>query len=198
MAAPAPALEVPVQLVVVGASAGGVEALKLLVAALPATLACPVVIVLHLSAKGKSVLSDILGRAGPLPSRPIVDGEPAAAGLHVAPVDRHVLVTRTGLRLSTGPQEHGLRPAVDPTLRSAAEVYGAGAVGVVLSGTGRDGAAGLRAIHDAGGRSLVQQPTEARYAAMPEHAIATDHPDAVLPLEALAERMVGWCAAPRR
>lgn len=184
------------KLVVIGASAGGVEALKELVAVLPATLACPVVVVLHLSATGKSVLAEILDRAGPLASRTVDDGDLLTPGIHVAPNDWHVVLTRTELRLDHGPPENGLRPAADPTMRSAAEAFGEHAVGVVLSGTGRDGAAGLAAMKAAGGRTLVQDPGEARYAAMPEHAIAKGAPDAVLALAGLADRIAAWCAEP--
>lgn len=122
------------------------------------------------------------------------DGDPVTPGIHVAPNDRHVLVTRTGLRLDDGPPEHGLRPAADPTMRSVAEAWGEHALGIVLSGTGHDGAAGLAAIKAAGGRTLVQEPTEARYAAMPEHAIAERTPDAVLTLAGLADQIAAWCA----
>lgn len=182
----------PVDVIVVGASAGGVEALKELVAALPATLACPVLVVLHLSARGESVLPAILDRAGPLQAKAAVHGERPGPGIHVAPVDRHLLVTATGLALDAGPPEHSVRPAIDPTMRSAAATLGPGTVGVVLSGTGHDGAEGLAAIRAAGGRSLVQDPKEAKYAAMPEHAIATGAPEGVLPILRLCEQLVAW------
>ncbi len=179
-------------MVVIGASAGGVEALKALAALLPGDLACPVLVVLHLSATSKSVLADILGRAGPLAAHAAVHGERPGPGLHVAPVDRHLLVTEGGLMLDDGPREHSLRPAIDPTMRSAAAVHGPGVVGLVLSGTGQDGAEGLLAIHTAGGRTLVQEPEEALYPAMPEHAIATQAPDAVLSLQGMSEQLSAW------
>ncbi|MBA2347549.1 MAG: chemotaxis protein CheB [Solirubrobacterales bacterium] len=182
----------PAELVVIGASAGGVEALKELVAMLPVTLACPVLVVLHLSARGRSMLPAILDRAGPLEARVAVHGAWPGAGVHVAPVDRHLLISSDGLLLDTGPKEHGLRPAIDPTMRSAAATFGPGAVGVVLSGTGHDGAEGLSAIREAGGRSLVQDPAQALYAAMPEHAIAAGAPDAVLPLTELSAQLAAW------
>ncbi len=181
-----------VELVVIGASAGGVEALKDLVAALPGTLECPILVVLHLSANYRSFLADILDRAGPLEARPAVDGARPGPGIHVAPVDRHLLVTVAGVVLDNGPPENHVRPAIDPTMRSAAALYGRGAVGVVLSGTGHDGAKGLEAIHAAGGRTLVQDPAEALYSAMPEQAIATREPDAVLPLAGLSDQLAAW------
>lgn len=182
----------PAGLIVVGASAGGVVALEELVGALPATLVCPLVVVLHLSALGRSVLPVILGRAGPLPARAIIDGRCARAGINVVPVDRHVLVTGDGFVLGHGPLEHGLRPAIDPTMRSAAAMHGTATIEVILSGTGHDGAAGLAAIGAAGGRTLVQDPEEARYRAMPEWAIAAQAPDAVLPVAGLAARLAAW------
>lgn len=181
-----------VEMVVIGASAGGVEALKDLVAALPGTLECPILVVLHLSAHYKSFLAHILDRAGPLEARPAVHGERPGPGIHVAPGDRHLLVTVAGLVLDNGPPENHVRPAIDPTMRSAAALYGRGAVGVVLSGTGHDGAKGLEAIHAAGGRTLVQEPVEALYSAMPERAIATREPDAVLALKGLSEQLAAW------
>jgi len=177
---------------VVGASAGGVEALKALAAGLPADLGCPVVVVLHLSSTGTSVLPAILERAGALPASAARDGDDLHPGhLHVAPPDCHVLVTPGGLRLSGGPRENGVRPAVDPTMRSAAESYGDTAVGIVLSGTRDDGTAGLAAIKANGGRALVQDPVEALHAGMPRSAMAHVSLDAVLPVADIAR----WLAA---
>jgi two-component system chemotaxis response regulator CheB len=182
-----------IRIVVVGASAGGVEALKDLAAALPAELACPVLVVLHLSARGTSVLAQILDRAGPLPARTVTGACPLPPhGLLVAPNDRHVLVGPDGLSLDDGPPEHGVRPSLDPSMRSAAATYGAGVVGVVLSGTGEDGTDGLRAIQAAGGRILVQDPDEARYPGMPQHALDSLDADGVLLVAGIAARLGDW------
>lgn len=185
----------PVGLAVVGASAGGVEALKAFAAGLPADLGCPVVVVLHLSSTATSVLPAILERAGALPALAARDGDELRPGhLYVAPPGCHILITPGGLRLSGGPRENGVRPAVDPTMRSAAESYDRSAVGIVLSGTRDDGTAGLAAIKAGGGRALVQDPVEALHPGMPRSAMAHVSLDAVLPVAGIAR----WLAAAAR
>src|SRR5215212_6592284 len=123
----------PSRVIGVGASAGGIEALRRLLGGLPAGLEAAVCVVLHIPARGPSVLAHILDRAGPLPVTTASDGEPLRAGhVYVAPPDCHLLVRRDHLELSRGPKENGVRPAVDPTFRSLAGSHGASAVGVVL------------------------------------------------------------------
>jgi two-component system chemotaxis response regulator CheB len=159
-------------IVVVGASAGGVEALRALAGSLPEDLPAPVVVVLHIAKHAPSALPAILGRAGPLPAVAAEQGGPLVNGvIYVAPSDRHVLVDDGLLRLSLGPTENGHRPAIDPLFRSAAAGYGPRAVGVVLSGTRDDGTAGLVAIADRGGTALVQEPGDALYPGMPISAL---------------------------
>ena len=176
---------------VVGASAGGVEALKHLASCLPVDLGCPVVVVLHVSSVGTSVLPAILDRAGPNTATAAVDGDLLLPGhLYVAPPNRHVLVTPGGLRLSDGPRENGHRPAVDPTMRSAVQTYGARTVGIVLSGTRDDGTAGLAAIKEGGGRVLIQDPDEALYSGMPRNAMAGVAHDGVLTIVEIARWLV--------
>lgn len=187
-----------IDIAVVGASAGGVEALRLLVAALPVGLGCPVVIVLHLASHGTSVLAHILELAGQLETSTICDGDALSDGhLFVAPPDYHVLVERGRLRLSDGPRENWLRPAVNPTMRSAARVYGPGVVGIVLSGTRDDGTAGLAAIRAGGGRTLVQDLDEAMYSGMPASALAAGTVDEVLRVTGIARWLAAAAGAPR-
>jgi two-component system chemotaxis response regulator CheB len=158
--------------VVVGASAGGVEALRALVGSLPPDLPSPVVVVLHISRHAPSALPAILNRSGPLPAVPAEHGAPLRDGVvHVAPADRHVLIADGHLHLSLGPTENGHRPAIDPLFRSAAAEFGPRAVGVVMSGTRDDGTAGLAAIAGRGGTALVQEPADALYPAMPTSAL---------------------------
>ncbi len=177
--------------VVVGASAGGVEALSALARALPPDFAAPVVVVLHVPASGTSVLPHILSRAGALPARHGVDGEVLEPGIiYVAPPNCHILVADHRITLDRGPRENGHRPAIDPLFRSAAVAFDRRSAGVVLSGTLDDGTAGLLAIKHRGGATLVQDPEEALYTSMPASAIRYVHPDYVLPTRELVDVLV--------
>lgn len=175
------------QVVVIGASAGGVEALRTVVAGLPADLPAAVVVVLHVPRNSPGMLAGILDRAGPLPAVAAEHGSVLRPGaVHVAPPDHHVLVSDGRLVLSTGPTENGHRPAVDPLFRSAALARGPAAVGVVLSGTRDDGAAGLVSLVEHGGTAVVQDPQEALFAATPRHALELVPEAVVLPSDRIA------------
>ena len=128
------------QIVCVGASAGGIEALRTLVAGLPADFGASIIVVLHTSPESPGILGNILDRAGALAAANAVDGERIQPGrIYVAPSDYHLLVEPGIVRLTRGPKENRFRPAIDPLFRSAASVYGPVAVGVILSGNLDDG-----------------------------------------------------------
>ncbi|MFL5928316.1 MAG: chemotaxis protein CheB [Gaiellaceae bacterium] len=178
-------------IVVVGASAGGVEALLRFARACPADFPIPILVVLHVPATGPSVLPLILGRAGPLQAVHAEDGmETNGGGLYIAPPDRHLRINGNRMYLDPGPRENGHRPAIDPLFRSAADSHGRRAAGVVLSGTLDDGTVGLYCIKEAGGATLAQDPSDAVYPAMPANAIAYAKPDYVLPVEELVDTLV--------
>lgn len=173
--------------VVVGASAGGVEALTTLAAGLPEDLDAAVCVVLHLPASAESRLANILSRAGPLPAVQARGGEQLARGrVYVAPPDRHLLVRDGGLIVVRGPHENGARPSIDALFRSAAVSYGRRTVAVVLSGSRDDGVAGASAVGARGGCVVVQSPDDALFPGMPSETVSRDHPDRVLPLAELA------------
>lgn len=180
----------PVHTVAIGASAGGIEALRNLVAALPVDFQAAVLVVLHLPPKGTSVLPQILSRAGALKAITAEDGMPAEGGcIYVAPPDCHLLAEDGVVRLDHGPRANGHRPAVDPLFRSVAEAYGAAGAGVVLSGVLDDGTAGLMAIKRAGGMTLAQDPGEALYEMMPRSAIEIVAPDYVGTAEQIGRKL---------
>ncbi len=167
----------------VGTSAGGVEALTKLAAALPADFPAPVLVVLHVPAFSASNLPAILDRAGPLTADHARDHEPLVAGrIYVAPPDFHLLAEPEEIRLGLGPHEHNHRPAIDALFRSVALAFGPAAIALVLTGALDDGAAGVGAVKSRGGTVVVQDPKDALYPAMPAHALAVDPSAHVAPL----------------
>lgn len=159
-------------IVVIGASAGGIEALLELVGQLPSNFEAAVFVALHLAADSPGTLPAILSNAGSLPANHAADGAPIVSGrIYVAPADHHLLLERGRMRITRGPKENRFRPAIDPLFRTAAYAYGSQVIGIVLSGSLDDGAAGLWAIKDRGGLAVVQDPTEAAYPSMPLHAL---------------------------
>lgn len=180
--------------IVIGASAGGVEALRTLVRALPADLPAAVLAVLHVPAYGGSVLPAILQRSGHLTARhPAITQPLAQSEIIVAPPDHHLVLDDSLVRLTRGPRENGHRPAIDVLFRSAARAAGARVIGVVLSGVLDDGTAGLSAIVAQGGIAVVQDPHDALYPSMPVNAIEHVKVDHVVPTEQLGQLLAQLC-----
>jgi len=185
--AAAPARDV----IAVGASAGGVQALMHLLSKLPGDLPAIIGVVLHRSPYYETQLPWVLGRHTSLEVVEPHDDERLERGVvYVAPRDRHLLFDGGRARLSGGPREHMTRPAIDPLFRSAADSFGARVAGVLLTGFGGDGVPGFIAIKAAGGVSLVQDPRDAAHPTMPRRAIAEDDVDAILPLDGIAAALV--------
>jgi two-component system, chemotaxis family, protein-glutamate methylesterase/glutaminase len=174
-------------IIVIGASYGGVEAMKELVGGLPERFPATIFFVQRLSPTAPSALPKILANAGPLPISFPADFEPLKSGhIYVAPPDHHLLIEQGHVRLTRGPKENGFRPSIDALFRSAAYAYGPRVVGVVLTGMLDDGTAGLRAVKDRGGTAIVQDPKEAAAPSMPQSAMQYVEVDYRLPLSGIA------------
>lgn len=174
-------------IIVVGASAGGVEALRQLVSLLPKDLPAAIFVVMHVPPYGTSVLPQILTRAGALPAVHAHNGQRFKTGhIYVAPPDYHLLLKPGYTLLTRGPKENRSRPAVDPLFRSAARAYGRRVIGVILSGVLDDGTAGLLAVKLRGGIAVVQDLEEAMYTGMPNSAIENVDVDYILPVAEIA------------
>lgn len=167
--------------ILIGASAGGLNPLLSILRRLPSDLPATIAVVMHRSPTFRSELCALVGRQTALPVLEPTDGDPIAAGrIYLAPRDMHMVMEAERWRLLRGPRMHWTRPAVDPLFSSGAHQYGHRVVGVLLSGCGGDGVEGLIAVKAAGGLSLVQDPHEAQHPDMPRRAIADDHVDAAL------------------
>jgi two-component system chemotaxis response regulator CheB len=177
-------------LVVVGASFGGFDALKVVLGALPAAFPCALAIVQHQGSPGTG-LAALLQRYTALVVVDAEDKDDTVPGVaYVAPPGYHLLAERGSLALSIDPPVLHARPSIDVLFESAADVYGPGVIGVILTGTGRDGAAGLTRIKQHGGLAIVQDPATAARAAMPEAALASTVVDWILPLEQIGPRLI--------
>lgn len=178
-------------IVVIGASAGGVEALTQLVKRLPSDLPMTLFVAIHFPAHSISLLPKILSRSGPLPASHAKDGKPIRSRqIYIAPPNYHLLVRQGYLKLSRGPRENGHRPAIDALFRSAARSYGHQTVGIVLSGALDDGTVGLRTIKACHGVTIAQDPDEALFNSMPRSAIDHVGVDYVLKIPEIAALLV--------
>lgn len=185
------------RIVVIGGSSGGIEVVRTIAAGLPSDFPAPVCVVLHISPQSPGTLDAILSRAGPLPAVTAISGtrlQPSC--IYVAPPDHHLLIEPGSLKLSKGPRENRFRPAVDPLFRSAAQVYGAGAIGVIVTGNLDDGTAGLWTIKQLAGISIAQDPGEALFPSMPASAIQHVDIDYVVHAREIAPLLVRLLDAP--
>jgi two-component system chemotaxis response regulator CheB len=167
----------------IGTSAGGFEALRFLARELPPDFPAAILVVIHLSSEFQSGLDRILSDAGPLSATFAKDDEPLRSNhIFIAPPKSHLLLDGGRLRLGHGPRENNARPAIDPLFRSIAVCCGPRAVGAVLTGTLGDGASGLEALRQCGGITVVQDPADAAYPQMPQNALRALTPDHVVGL----------------
>jgi len=177
--------------VAIGASAGGVEALHAVAAALPVQFPATVLIVQHMDPRHKSMLAGLLGRRCKLVVRQAINGEEIRpATVYIAQPDMHLIVRSRHLVLTDTKLVHFSRPSIDLLLQSVADEYGDRAIGVILSGSGVDGATGIGAIKAKGGTTIIQDPASAAHAGMPQAARATGCVDLTLPLEEIGPAIV--------
>jgi two-component system chemotaxis response regulator CheB len=188
-------------IVVIGASAGGVYALKDLVAALPADLPATLFVVLHVSADAPSYLPTILTHQGKLPASHPADGEPIQRGhIYIAPPDHHLLLEPGKVLVKKGPKENRFRPSIDALFRSAAYTYGPRVIGVVLTGMLDDGTSGMWSIKRLGGICVIQEPAEALYPSMPQSVrqqVSVDHIVSITQMASLLTELVLQHTGPR-
>ncbi|HLM01273.1 MAG TPA: chemotaxis protein CheB [Pyrinomonadaceae bacterium] len=178
-------------IIVIGASAGGFEALKNLVKGLPQDLPASIFVVWHMSPDVTGILPQVLAHAGRLPATNAVDGEKIEPSrIYVAPPDRHLILENSRVRVTRGPKENRFRPAVDPLFRSAAYAYGSRVIGVILSGALDDGTSGLWTIKHHGGVAVVQDPLDAEMPSMPRSAMREVEVDHVAPVAEMADLLV--------
>jgi two-component system chemotaxis response regulator CheB len=178
-------------IIVIGASSGGIDALRTLVGSLPHNFRAAIFVVNHVSPTSPGILGDILTRAGELPAVNPGDGERIQPGrIYVAPPDHHMLIEPGIVRITRGPRENRFRPAVDPLFRSAAQTYGPRVIGIILTGNLDDGSAGLWAVKRLGGTAIVQDPKDALYPSMPRSAMSHVKVDYCIPLQEIAPLLV--------
>lgn len=190
----------PKRLIVVGTSAGGLDALTRLIVPLPKDFPAPIFVVQHMAADTSGgVLVQQLNKHGKLVCKHAEDGEKFVPGrIYVAPPDHHMLITKGKIIISKGARENRSRPAIDPLFRSAAVAYGARVIGVLLTGYLDDGTSGLLAIQRCGGVCVVQSPEDATYPDMPQNALNNLAPEHCLPVDAIGELLTRIVLQPVR
>jgi len=184
-------------IIVIGASAGGFEAIKKIIAGLPEDFDASIFIVWHMSADVRGILPEVLNRFGKLPAAHAGDMEPIKnRRIYIASPDRHLLIEKGFVRTTKGPKENRFRPAVDPLFRSAAYAYGRRVIGIILSGALDDGTAGLWAVKENGGLAIVQDPHDAEVPSMPQSALNVVEVDFTVPVSELPELLTKLVAEP--
>lgn len=185
--------------VAIGASAGGLSALMEVLSPIPQDFPSSILIVQHLHPQRKSLLAPLLAQKTALHVKQAEHGEPLLPGVaYVAPPDEHLLVGPGKVQLVHSQLVHFSRPSIDLLFESVAGTYGSRCIGVVLTGSGRDGAAGIRAIKEAGGTTMVQDPGHSEFRIMPDAALATGCVDLVLPVAEIGQTMVQLCTGSKQ
>jgi two-component system, chemotaxis family, protein-glutamate methylesterase/glutaminase len=181
----------------IGTSAGGVDALRFTAGEFPRDLPASVLVTIHLSSRFESSLDELIAQSGPLPATFATNGEVLKKGrIYIAPPEHHLIVDTDRLWLGDGPRENYARPAIDPMFRSAAICCAARAIGVVMTGTLGDGASGLLALKQSGGITVVQDPSDAIHPEMPMMALSRAKPDHVVRLADLPPLLVSLVREP--
>jgi two-component system chemotaxis response regulator CheB len=188
-----------IELVVIGCSWGGLEALGRVLDGLPADLGVPVAATQHRGPEGDDTLATVLQQRSRLRVREVEDKDLLTPGyLHLAPTDYHLLVDGDSFALSTDERVRYSRPSIDVLFESAADAFGPGLLAVLLTGANADGTAGLQHVRSRGGYALVQDPATAERPAMPASAIAAGAVDVVAPLDGIADAILDHCRPGRR
>jgi two-component system, chemotaxis family, protein-glutamate methylesterase/glutaminase len=182
------------EIVVVGASLGGLSAIIEVLSAIPSGFPTPIAFVQHRGVTDPHVLATILRRYSHLNVREPQDKEPIRSGyFYLAPADYHLIVERGEFALSTEHAVSYARPSIDVLFETAADAYGTGTIGVIMTGANHDGAAGSRRIKAVGGRLIAQDPLTAECPVMPRSAMEAAQPDRVLALQDIGACLVEWC-----
>ncbi len=179
------------RIVAIGSSAGGIRALEKILSGLPADLPVPVLIVQHLDPRHKSLMAEIMQRSSKMKVKEADDGEPInQSAVYIAPPNKHMLVTDGHISLTSTAFVHFTRPSIDLLFESVAATYGDESIGVILSGTGRDGAMGIKAIKEKGGTTIAQDQATSEHFGMPDAAISTGMVDFIFPVYDIARAIV--------